>query len=67
MVENQNNNQNQPKRKSGNKIIDTEAIDGVVGGLVGGGAAYYAMDEMKEGQAYKVSKNRINSNRSKIL
>ena len=43
MVENQNNNQNQPKRKSGNKIIATAAIVGVVGGLVGGGVSYYTI------------------------
>ena len=66
MVENQNNNQNQPKRKSGNKIIATAAIVGVVGGLVGGGVSYYAMDQMNNGQANNTAQTSISSSSSKV-
>ncbi|MBM6958355.1 trypsin-like peptidase domain-containing protein [Lactobacillus gallinarum] len=66
MVENQNNNQNQPKRKSGNKIIATAAIVGVVGGLVGGGVSYYAMDQMNNGQANNAAQTSISSSSSKV-
>ena len=66
MVENQNNNQNQPRRKSGNKIIATAAIVGVVGGLVGGGVSYYAMDQMNNGQANNTAQTSISSSSSKV-
>lgn len=66
MVENQNNNQNQPRRKSGNKIIATAAIVGVVGGLVGGGVSYYAMDQMNNGQANNAAQTSISSSSSKV-
>ena len=66
MVENQNDNQNQPKRKSGNKIIATAAIVGVVGGLVGGGVSYYAMDQMNNGQANNAAQTSISSSSSKV-
>ena len=66
MVENQNNNQNQPKRKSGNKIIATAAIVGVVGGLVGGGVSYYTMDQMNNGQANNTAQTSISSSSSKV-
>ncbi|OUQ00377.1 S1C family serine protease [Lactobacillus gallinarum] len=66
MVENQNDNQNQPRRKSGNKIIATAAIVGVVGGLVGGGVSYYAMDQMNNGQANKTAQTSISSSSSKV-
>ena len=66
MVENQNDNQNQPKRKSGNKIIATAAIVGVVGGLVGGGVSYYAMDQMNNGQANNTAQTSISSSSSKV-
>ena len=47
MTENQNNNSQMPKRRSGSgKIIATAAIVGVVGGLIGGGVSYYAADQM---------------------
>ena len=47
MMENQNNNSQMPKRRSGSgKIIATAAIVGVVGGLIGGGVSYYAADQM---------------------
>ena len=66
MVENQNDNQNQPRRKSGNKIIATAAIVGVVGGLVGGGVSYYAMDQMNNGQANNAAQTSISSSSSKV-
>ena len=66
MVENQNNNQNQPRRKSGNKIIATAAIVGVVGGLVGGGVSYYAMEQMNNGQANNAAQTSISSSSSKV-
>ncbi|MBN6050118.1 S1C family serine protease [Lactobacillus helveticus] len=66
MVENQNNNQNQPRKKSGNKIIATAAIVGVVGGLVGGGVSYYAMDQMNNGQGNGVAQTSISSSSSKV-
>ena len=66
MVENQINNQNQPRRKSGNKIIATAAIVGVVGGLVGGGVSYYAMDQMNNGQANNAAQTSISSSSSKV-
>lgn len=66
MVENQNNNQNQPRKKSGNKIIATAAIVGVVGGLVGGGVSYYAMDQMNNGQGNGAAQTSISSSSSKI-
>ena len=66
MVENQNDNQNQPRRKSGNKIIATAAIVGVVGGLVGGGVSYYAMDQMNNGQANNTAQTSISSSSSKV-
>ena len=66
MVENQNDNKNQPRRKSGNKIIATAAIVGVVGGLVGGGVSYYAMDQMNNGQANNTAQTSISSSSSKV-
>lgn len=66
MVENQNNNQNQPRKKSGNKIIATAAIIGVVGGLVGGGVSYYAMDQMNNGQGNGAAQTSISSSSSKV-
>ena len=66
MVENQNDNQNQPRRKSGNKIIATAAIVGVVGGLVGGGVSYYTMDQMNNGQANNAAQTSISSSSSKV-
>ena len=66
MVENQNDNQNQPRRKSGNKIIATAAIVGVVGGLVGGGVSYYTMDQMNNGQANNTAQTSISSSSSKV-
>ncbi|ANZ56168.1 trypsin-like peptidase domain-containing protein [Lactobacillus helveticus] len=66
MVENQNNNQNQPRKKSGNKIIATAAIFGVVGGLVGGGVSYYAMDQMNNGQGNGAAQISISSSSSKV-
>ena len=66
MVENQNDNQNQPRRKSGNKIIATAAIVGVVGGLVGGGVSYYAMEQMNNGQANNAAQTSISSSSSKV-
>ncbi|MCT3403643.1 S1C family serine protease [Lactobacillus helveticus] len=66
MVENQNNNQNQPRKKSGNKIIATAAIVGVVGGLVGGGVSYYAMDQMNNGQGNGAAQTSISSSSSKV-
>ncbi|NRO74362.1 S1C family serine protease [Lactobacillus helveticus] len=66
MVENQNNNQNQPRKKSGNKIIATAAIVGVVGGLVGGGVSYYAMDQMNNGQGNGAAQISISSSSSKV-
>ena len=66
MVENQNDHQNQPRRKSGNKIIATAAIVGVVGGLVGGGVSYYAMDQMNNGQANNTAQTSISSSSSKV-
>ena len=66
MVENQNDNQNQPRRKSGNKIIATAAIVGVVGGLVGGGVSYYAMDQMNNGKANNTAQTSISSSSSKV-
>lgn len=66
MVENQNNNQNQPRKKSGNKIIATAAIFGVVGGLVGGGVSYYAMDQMNNGQGNGAAQTSISSSSSKV-
>ncbi len=66
MVENQNDSQNQPRRKSGNKIIATAAIVGVVGGLVGGGVSYYAMDQMNNGQANNTAQTSISSSSSKV-
>ena len=66
MVENQNNNQNQPRKKSGNKIIATAAIVGVVGGLVGGGVSYYVMDQMNNGQGNGVAQTSISSSSSKV-
>lgn len=66
MVENQNNNQNKPRKKSGNKIIATAAIVGVVGGLVGGGVSYYAMDQMNNGQGNGAAQTSISSSSSKV-
>lgn len=66
MVENQNNNQNQPRKKSGNKIIATAAIVGVVGGLVGGGVSYYAMDQINNGQGNGAAQTSISSSSSKV-
>ncbi|MBW7987440.1 S1C family serine protease [Lactobacillus helveticus] len=66
MVENQNNNQNQPRKKSGNKIIATAAIVGVVGGLVGGGVSYYAMEQMNNGQGNGAAQTSISSSSSKV-
>ncbi|NRO54759.1 S1C family serine protease [Lactobacillus helveticus] len=66
MVEKQNNNQNQPRKKSGNKIIATAAIVGVVGGLVGGGVSYYAMDQMNNGQGNGAAQTSISSSSSKV-
>lgn len=66
MVENQNDSQNQPRRKSGNKIIATAAIVGVVGGLVGGGVSYYTMDQMNNGQANNTAQTSISSSSSKV-
>ncbi|MCT0197014.1 PDZ domain-containing protein [Lactobacillus helveticus] len=66
MVENQNNNQNQPRKKSGNKIIAPAAIVGVVGGLVGGGVSYYAMDQMNNGQGNGAAQTSISSSSSKV-
>ncbi|MBW8037974.1 PDZ domain-containing protein [Lactobacillus helveticus] len=66
MVENQNNNQNQPRKKSGNKIIATAAIVGVVGGLVGGGVSYYAMEQMNNGQGNGAAQTSISSRSSKV-
>ncbi|ALI51777.1 S1C family serine protease [Lactobacillus helveticus] len=66
MVENQNNNQNQPRKKSGNKIIATAAIVGVVGGLVGGGVSYYAMGQMNNGQGNGAAQTSISSSSSKV-
>lgn len=49
MVENQNNNTKQTRRKTGGgKIIATAAIVGVVGGLIGGGVSYYAVDQINQ-------------------
>lgn len=66
MVENQNNNQNQPRKKSGNKIIATAAIVGVVGGLVSGGVSYYAMEQMNNGQGNGAAQTSISSSSSKV-
>lgn len=59
-------NQNQPRKKSGNKIIATAAIVGVVGGLVGGGVSYYAMDQMNNGQGNGAAQTSISSSSSKV-
>lgn len=68
MTENQNNNSQMPKRRSGNgKIIATAAIVGVVGGLIGGGVSYYAADQMNSASVNNsAAQTSVSSSNSKV-
>lgn len=68
MTENQNNNSQMPKRRSGSgKIIATAAIVGVVGGLIGGGVSYYAADQMNSASVNNsAAQTSISSSSSKV-
>ncbi|MCH3997728.1 trypsin-like peptidase domain-containing protein [Lactobacillus amylovorus] len=68
MTENQNNNSQMPKRRSGNgKIIATAAIVGVVGGLIGGGVSYYAADQMNSASVNNsAAQTSVSSSSSKV-
>ena len=68
MTENQNNNSQMPKRRSGSgKIIDTAAIVGVVGGLIGGGVSYYAADQMNSASVNNsAAQTSVSSSSSKV-
>ena len=68
MTENQNNNSQMPKRRSGSgKIIATAAIVGVVGGLIGGGVSYYAADQMNSASVNNsASQTSVSSSSSKV-
>ena len=68
MMENQNNNSQMPKRRSGSgKIIATAAIVGVVGGLIGGGVSYYAADQMNSASVNNsAAQTSVSSSSSKV-
>ena len=68
MIENQNNNSQMPKRRSGSgKIIATAAIVGVVGGLIGGGVSYYAADQMNSASVNNsAAQTSVSSSSSKV-
>ncbi|KRM06886.1 S1C family serine protease [Lactobacillus kitasatonis] len=68
MTENQNNNSQMPKRRSGSgKIIATAAIVGIVGGLIGGGVSYYAADQMNSASVNNsAAQTSISSSSSKV-
>ena len=68
MTENQNNNSQIPKRRSGSgKIIATAAIVGVVGGLIGGGVSYYAADQMNSASVNNsAAQTSVSSSSSKV-
>ena len=68
MTENQNNNSQMPKRRSGSgKIIATAAIVGVVGGLIGGGVSYYAADQMNSASVNNsTAQTSVSSSSSKV-
>lgn len=68
MTENQNNNSQMPKRRSGSgKIIATAAIVGVVGGLIGGGVSYYAADQMNSASVNNsAAQTGVSSSSSKV-
>ena len=68
MTENQNNNSQMPKRRSGSgKIIATAAIVGVVGGLIGGGVSYYAADQMNNASVNNsAAQTSVSSSSSKV-
>ncbi|WP_288557656.1 S1C family serine protease [uncultured Lactobacillus sp.] len=68
MTENQNNNSQMPKRRSGSgKIIATAAIVGVVGGLIGGGVSYYAADQMNSASVNNsAAQTNVSSSSSKV-
>lgn len=68
MTENQNNNSQMPKRRSGSgKIIATAAIVGVVGGLIGGGVSYYAADQMNSASVNNsAAQTSVSSSSSKV-
>ena len=68
MTENQNNNSQMPKRRSGSgKIIATAAIVGVVGRLIGGGVSYYAADQMNSASVNNsAAQTSVSSSSSKV-
>ena len=68
MTENQNNDSQMPKRRSGSgKIIATAAIVGVVGGLIGGGVSYYAADQMNSASVNNsAAQTSVSSSSSKV-
>ena len=68
MTENQNNNSQMPKRRSGSgKIIATAAIVGIVGGLIGGGVSYYAADQMNSASVNNsAAQTSVSSSSSKV-
>lgn len=68
MTENQNNNSQIPKRRSGSgKIIATAAIVGVVGGLIGGGVSYYTADQMNSASVNNsAAQTSVSSSSSKV-
>lgn len=68
MTENQNNNSQMPKRRSGSgKIIATAAIVGVVGGLIGGGVSYYTADQMNSASVNNsAAQTSVSSSSSKV-
>ena len=68
MTENQNNNSQMPKRRSGSgKIIATAAIVGVVGGRIGGGVSYYAADQMNSASVNNsAAQTSVSSSSSKV-
>ena len=68
MTENQNNNSQMSKRRSGSgKIIATAAIVGVIGGLIGGGVSYYAADQMNSASVNNsAAQTSISSSSSKV-
>lgn len=68
MTENQNNNSQMPKRRSGSgKIIATAAIVGVVSGLIGGGVSYYAADQMNSASVNNsAAQTSVSSSSSKV-
>lgn len=68
MTENQNNNSQMSKRRSGSgKIIATAAIVGVVGGLIGGGVSYYAADQMNSASVNNsAAQTSVSSSSSKV-